>query len=102
MKIRDRYTPGVSDSRRIRGRERTDGVGGTSQVTSAADRVLISGRGVEIQRARVAALQAPDIRKERVDEIVDMIERGEYRVTGREVAPKLIREHFNDAMGRTP
>ncbi len=99
MKIRDRYTTGVSGSRPVRGRDRLEGVGETSRTASAADRVQISGRSVEIQRARVVALQAPDIRQERVDEIVSMIERGEYRVTGRDVAPKLIREHLTDAMG---
>ena len=63
-----------------------------------ADLVMISGRGSDIQRARSLALHAPEIRQEMVDEIVGQIERGEYQVSGTDVAPIMIQEHLDVAM----
>jgi negative regulator of flagellin synthesis FlgM len=98
MKIRDRLTRGIGDStpRPSRGRAAEPGTAAKGAATS--DRVVISGRGVDIQRARSLALAAPEIRQEMVEEIVGQIQRGEYQVTGADVAPKMIQEHLVYAM----
>ena len=91
MKIRDRVTRevGSSGTRRSRGK-----AGPAAQGAAPSDRVMISERGADIQRARSLALAAPEIRQEMVDEIVDQVERGAYQVRGADVAPKLIQEHL--------
>jgi anti-sigma28 factor (negative regulator of flagellin synthesis) len=77
--------------------EKLSEVEGASATFKASDSVHISSRSLEVQKARLVALQAPDIRQELVDEVVGLIGRGEYMVTGTDVAPKMIREHLMDA-----
>ncbi len=102
MKIRDRYTRGVVGTpvplaeRRVRAAEEPERSGGP------LDRVQISERGREIRRARVLALTAPDVREDLVEAILAQIERGDYRVSGADVVPKLIREHWMLATGTVP
>ena len=93
-------TRGVGSSGSLASRGKAAGTGTAAPAGTAAqgaatsDRVMISGRGVDIQRARSMALAAPEIRQEMVDEIVGQIRRGEYQVTGADVAPKMIQEHL--------
>ena len=97
MKIRDRYTRGVLGTPPVRSQdkaEETSESGEASRTSGPPDRVHISGKGVEIRRARSLALRAPDIRQEMVDEIVGQIANGQYQVTGADVAPRMIREHL--------
>ena len=99
MKIRDRVTRGVGSSGPLRGRGRAPSAEKSSKGAAVpADLVMISGRGTDIQRARSLALRAPEIRQEVVDEIVGQIERGEYQISGAEVAPKMIEAHLAIAM----
>ena len=94
MKIRDRYTGGIRQSGGGRERTKPETVAGTSRGREPSIRIQISGRSVEIQKARAMALQAPDIRQELVDEIRGQIDRGAYQVPGRDVVPKMIRDHL--------
>jgi len=100
MKIRDRYTRGIgglgAPTVPVRKRQAE---GAPSSPVDASDQVSISERGREIQRARGLALAAPEIRQELVDEIVGQMERGEYRVAGSDVVPRMIREHWMLAAG---
>ncbi len=94
MRIRDRYTGGVRGSGVVRGRGKA---GDTSQASRSGEplvRVNLSGRSMDIQKARVVALQAPDIREGLVDEIQGQIQQGRYQVTGRDVVPNMIRDHL--------
>ena len=97
MKIRDRLPSGVAGTGAVRPKDKLTEAAGAASAAKTSDSVHISGRSLEIQRARLAALQAPDIRQEMVDEIVALIGTGQYTVTGAEVAPKMIREHMMDA-----
>lgn len=95
MKIRDRYTREVAAPGAGRSREKPpEAVEASRGSGGAADRVQISDRGVEVRRAHWIAVHAPEVRVEMVDEIVGMIGRGEYQVTGAQVAPRLIRDHL--------
>ena len=87
-------TRDVGASGPLPSRGKAAGTGKTAQGAAPSDRVMISGRGVDIQRARSLALAAPEIRQEMVDEIVGQIQRGEYQITGADVAPKMIQEHL--------
>jgi flagellar biosynthesis anti-sigma factor FlgM len=97
MKIRERYTQQVANTRGVTPREKTGEAAPTARSAGTADTVQISARSMEIQKARQLAIQAPDIREALVGAISGQIDRGEYNVTGAEVAPKLIREHLMDA-----
>ncbi len=95
MKIRDRYTREVAAPGGARTREKPpEAVEAARGGGGPADRVQISDRGVEVRRAHWLAVHAPEVRVELVDEIVGLIGRGEYRVTGAQVAPRLIRDHL--------
>lgn len=98
MKIRGGYTQGIGTARGVSPREKTPEAAATDRPSGASDTVQISARSVEVQKARSLALQAPDIREGLVGEISGQIDRGEYNVTGADVAPKLIREHLTDGM----
>ena len=99
MKIRDRYTRGVVGTSVPLAERRARAADGPERSGTPLDRVQISERGREIRRARVLALTAPDIREDLVEEILAQIEEGEYRVSGTDVVPKLIREHWMLATG---
>lgn len=101
MKVRDRYTRGVVPLGGPRER-RSRAAAPRTPAPGLLDQVHISGRGREIQRARVLALGAPDVREDLVEEILGQIERGEYQVVGADVVPKLIREHWMLATGSLP
>ena len=94
MKIRDRVTRGVAAAGAPRTREKGAEAAGGQRLAGAADTIHISDRSLEIHRARSAALQAPDIREGMVDEVVGLLSRGEYHITGADVAPRMIREHM--------
>lgn len=99
MKIRNRYSRGVLGSTPLRGPGRSEGLSGPSRTAGMLDRINISNRGVEIRRARLLALAAPEVRQTLVDELVGQIRRGEYEVRAIDVASKMIREHLADARG---
>lgn len=93
MKIRDRETRSIGSAGPLPSRGKAASTSRASKGAGLSDQVSISGRGVDIQRARSLALSAPEIRQERVDEIVGQMARGEYQVTGADVVPKLLQEH---------
>lgn len=102
MKIRDRYTRGIGLGGTPAPVRRREPDAAAAAGADPSDRVQISGRGLEIRRARSLALAAPEIRQELVDEILGQIERGEYQVAGADVLPRMIREHWFLATGSLP
>ena len=62
------------------------------------EKVELSARAREIQRAKKLIEQLPDIREERVARIKAQVERGTYRVSSRQVADKLLRESLIDQL----
>ena len=93
MKISDAYTKAVSPVSRAQRRQGVDAASEVQGTGAVSDQVQLSGQGLEVQRARLLALQAPDIRESLVSEIVSQIRTGGYTITGAEVVPKLVREH---------
>ncbi|WP_084318873.1 flagellar biosynthesis anti-sigma factor FlgM [Deferrisoma camini] len=93
MRVRDvrrGYVSGTPSPGRPRREAPVEGVAG---VGVAVDRVEVSDRGLEVQRARTLALLAPEVRQELVEALSQAIREGRYRVSGREVLPRLLREH---------
>jgi len=55
------------------------------------DEVTLSSRAAEVSRVRNYLIkEVPDVRSERVQEISQALERGEYRVSSADVADKMI------------
>ena len=94
MKVTDAYQVSLVAAQGVRLRRRRTEVEGADSVPSFADPVFFSGRSVEVGRARLLALQAPEVRAALVDTIRASIHSGQYQVTGAEVAPRLIQEHL--------
>ena len=93
MKISDQYTTSMVGAESLREKRKKELKAGQGRETQSAVAVNISGKGQEVARARSLALAAPEVRQEMIDEIVGLIRRGGYDVTGEEVAPKMIEEH---------
>ncbi len=102
MRIRDVDRSPVSQPGGVGRPRREEPVAPSSPAGRSADRVDLSSRSLEVQRARRIALQAPDIREDLVQAVLAEIRAGRYRVTGRDVLPKMIREHLWDARGVPP
>lgn len=60
-----------------------------SNATQGTDTFSLSPAAKDIQVARQALAQVPDIRQDKVDQIKAQLESGTYHVTGKEVAEKL-------------
>ncbi len=63
-----------------------------------ADRVELSAGSAEVQKMREILDQTPEIREDRIRELKNRIERGEYRVDAYAVADKLLRTLLQDAL----
>lgn len=94
QQIRDAYqtrteqAPKVESADTTRAQQRP-----TVRPPAAGDSVEISEEGMQaIQRAVETVKQAPDIRHERVAELRQKIEAGEYQVTSADLAAKLVGE----------
>jgi len=99
MKIQDGATGGPASSRPAGPRTRAEGAAATGAVCGGGDQVSLTGRGAEIQKAQALARQAPEVRVSLVRELRERIERGQYRVSGAEVLPRLLREQMLGAGG---
>ena len=98
MRIQKRYSGGVAETSAAPAKTKSTAPTPDSPrpAASTADSIRLSGRGLEVQRARGLALQAPDIRESLVGEVSGQIENGQYTVTGEDVAPKMIQEHLSE------
>lgn len=95
MKVTDAYRVSLVAAHGARLRKRGGVVDEADRVPASADQVVFSGHSVEVGRARLLALQAPELRAPLVDAIRVSIQSGQYQVSGADVAPKLIREHLS-------
>ena len=57
---------------------------------SKADEVVLSAEAMQLQRAREAAMAAPDVRQEKVAALKAQIEAGTYGVSAWQVASKML------------
>lgn len=70
-------------------------VGKAGSVTSKKDVLSISSEAKDFQAVFRALREVPDIRTEKVDDIVGRIETGQYDVRGRDIAERVIRSVFD-------
>jgi len=67
----------------------------TEQSNSIKDSVNISNTAKEFQVGLRAALNVPDIRKDKVDEIKNRVSSGTYNVSSKEVSDKMVDSFFD-------
>ena len=65
---------------------------GSTVEPGATEKVLFSSAAKDISKAKSIVANSPDIRAEKVKEIKDRIEKGEYHVSSREIAGKMLKE----------
>ena len=66
-----------------------------SGVFSKKDVVSISGQAKDFQTVMKAVRNVPDIRADRVKELAEKFESGNYNVSGRDIAEKIIKSSFD-------
>jgi len=70
-------------------------VGRTGSVSSKKDVVSISNEAKDFQTIFKALKEVPDIRQDKVDSIIGKIEAGNYSVSGRDVAERIVKSVFD-------
>lgn len=69
--------------------------GKTEKASGFSDALQLSQTGKEMQVAKQAVKDAPDIREDKVNELKARLASGNYNVSGEELADKLVNNHFN-------
>lgn len=64
-------------------------------VGEAGTKLTVSDAARELRAARQKLAELPDVREERVAELQRQIAAGRYRVSGRQVAEKLVRQRID-------
>lgn len=67
----------------------------TAKVSKEKDSLALSDMAKDLQIAKKAVSNAPDIRKEKVDNIKKKIQSGTYNVSAKEVADKIVDRYFD-------
>jgi len=67
----------------------------TGSVSSRKDVVSISNEAKDFQTIFKALKEVPDIRQDKVDSILGSIEAGNYNVSSRDVAERIVRSVFD-------
>jgi negative regulator of flagellin synthesis FlgM len=78
--------------------ERVEGGKKSKKPSSKTDRVEISkeGREKKLQEIKGLLEKVPDVREEKVTAVRTAIEDGTYRVKGKEIAKKMIKESIDE------
>ena len=69
------------------------GKGGHS-VAENGDSVRLSGEGRLVNRARQAAMEAPEVRAEKVQRLKELVEKGAYEIDTQKTAAKIVEEEL--------
>ena len=87
-KLVDPYAAQLQTSKRISGKEAQ----GTNQPTNTrmGDRVNVSLEAKLLQEAHTTAINAPEIRQERVNALKAQVEAGTYKPDSKQIAAKLL------------
>ena len=67
----------------------------TEKTSAFSDALQLSQTGKDMQVAKQAVKDAPDVREDRVNEIKSKLASGTYNVSGEEIADKLVNNYFN-------
>lgn len=66
---------------------------GTSNVSTSKDTLAISDFAKDLQIAKQAVTNAPDVRQAKIDDIKSQMEAGNYNISAAQVADKLLKQY---------
>ncbi len=87
------YVNNVQDNKKIDG----SGKEGSSQ-TVKEDKVVLSPKAKEVQEATKLIKELPDIREEKIAKLKEEIDQGTYRIDGKKIAFKMLKESILDEL----
>ncbi len=68
---------------------------GPQAAPGKGDSVKVSGEGRLVNHARQAAMDAPEVRTEKIQRLKDLVESGEYEIDVQKTATKLVEEELD-------
>jgi negative regulator of flagellin synthesis FlgM len=101
MKINDnnsslnirKYVSNIKDNRKIEDLAKQ----GSSQ-TVKEDKVVLSPKSKEVQEATKLIKELPNIREEKVAKLKEQVDQGTYRIDGKKIAFKMLKESILDEL----
>lgn len=69
-----------------------------SPQTVKEDKVVLSPKAKEVQEATKLIKELPDIREEKVAKLKEQVDQGTYRVDGKKIAFKMLKESILDEL----
>jgi negative regulator of flagellin synthesis FlgM len=88
-----KYVSNIKDNRKIDGFAKQ----GSSQ-TVKEDKVVSSPKAKDVQEATKLIKELPDIRKEKVAKLKEQVDQGTYRIDGKRIAFKMLKESILDEL----
>jgi len=87
------YVSNVQDNKK------TDGLAkqGSPQAVKE-DKVVLSPKAKEVQEATKLIKELPDIREEKVAKLKEQVDQGTYRIDGKKIAFKILKESILDEL----
>jgi negative regulator of flagellin synthesis FlgM len=87
------YVNNLQDKKKIEGL----GKQGSSQAVKE-DKVVLSPKAKEVQEATKLIKELPDIREEKVAKLKEQVDQGTYRIDGKKIAFKMLKESILDEL----
>ena len=88
-----KYISNIKDNRKIDGFAKQ----GSSQ-TVKVDKVVLSPKAKEVQEATELIKELPNIREEKVAKLKEQVDQGTYRIDGKRIAFKMLKESILDEL----
>ena len=77
-------------ARAIKKEQRSSGTGDGRSTTQACDEVILSSKAQELGQLQKTMNEIPDVRAERIDQLKQQIQAGNYHVSGTDIAQRLL------------
>lgn len=85
---------GITNAGNVYNTKKVNKAYSSSSVPTSKDTLAISDFAKELQIAKQAVLNTPDVRQDKVDEIKKQMEAGNYNVSASQLADKLLKKYF--------
>ncbi len=87
------YVSNVKDNKKIDGSTKQG-----SPQSVKEDKVVLSPKAKEVQEATKLIKELPDIREDKVAKLKEQVDQGTYRVDGKKIAFKMLKESILDEL----
>ncbi|PLX71327.1 MAG: flagellar biosynthesis anti-sigma factor FlgM [Denitrovibrio sp.] len=96
MRIDDKLNLNLNKLKETEDRKKADKSDSSKESAKSGDSVSLSSSATDVSNVKDAIKSSPDIRVELVSELKVKIENGQYNVSGREVAEKIVQTAIDD------